>query len=101
MNPERLKTLKAEKIAMRMRPETHKTLGRNVIPTRYVLEFRPSIKTFKFSGREEIEADVKRPTSKITVNSEKLKITEATVEHGGVIENFAGVFEHFKFLDGF
>ncbi len=86
MNPERLKTLKAEKIAMRMRPETHKTLGRNVIPTRYVLEFRPSIKTFKFSGREEIEADVKRPTSKITVNSEKLKITEATVEHGGVIE---------------
>ncbi len=66
--------------------EKRKTLGKNVIPTRYTLEFRPNLSTFKFNGNEEIEVNVRKKTNSITLNSSELKIKSASVESIGTIQ---------------
>ncbi len=60
----------------------HKTLGTNVIPARYWLEFRPDMKTFRYSGIETIEVVVKKKTNSIVVNAAELKIRSAHVRSG-------------------
>jgi tricorn protease interacting factor F2/3 len=63
--------------------EKRKTLGDNVVPLKYVIEFEPNMKTFRFAGTEEVEVTVKAPTSAIALNAAELGITEAYVESGG------------------
>jgi tricorn protease interacting factor F2/3 len=62
--------------------EKRETLGDNVLPVRYEMEFEPNLKTFKFEGRETIEVDVRKPTDRIVLNAAELKIAEATVASG-------------------
>ncbi|MCL5238933.1 MAG: M1 family metallopeptidase [Candidatus Marsarchaeota archaeon] len=60
----------------------HQTLGTNVVPIRYSLEFEPNFKTFRFLGKETIEVAVREGTQKIVLNAAELKIQSASVHHG-------------------
>ncbi|VVB76765.1 Tricorn protease-interacting factor F2 [uncultured archaeon] len=64
----------------------HDTLGTNVIPKRYFVEFDTSLKTFKFGGKEKIEVAVSEPTYRIELNAAELTIKEAIVESRGVAQ---------------
>jgi tricorn protease interacting factor F2/3 len=55
------------------------TLGTDVIPLRYDLEFEPDLKSFRFSGKEEIEVKLNKKARKITLNSAELTIKEAQI----------------------
>ncbi len=61
------------------------TLGTNVIPESYSITFETDIKTFRFTGSEEILARVRKPTSSIRLNARDLKILGAEVEAAGTI----------------
>ena len=61
----------------------YETLGDNVVPSRYVLNFKPDMKTFKYDGTVEIDADVKKPTRSILLNASELEINSAAVYLNG------------------
>jgi tricorn protease interacting factor F2/3 len=67
--------------------QDYETLGENVIPSRYVLNFRPDFKTFKYEATEVIEANVKKPTREISINAAELKINDAGVVSAGQRQN--------------
>ena len=66
-----------------MKEETHKTLGRNVIPENYKLTMDPNLKTFTFKGHVVISVNVKNPTRQIRLNSKELKIISASIASNG------------------
>ena len=59
--------------------EKHETLGKSVIPEEYSILIKPDLKSFTFEGEEEIAADAKL-TNEITLNSNGLKIANASVK---------------------
>jgi aminopeptidase N len=65
-----------------MKSKKRSTLGMNVIPLRYCLEFNPNFKSFKFSGKEEIEIKISKRTREIALNSAELEIKEASIIDG-------------------
>ena len=69
--------------------EKRETLGDNVIPIRYEMEFEPDLNTFRFEGRETIEVEVKKFTNAITLNAAELAIREATIESGNAKQKAA------------
>ncbi|HUY70557.1 MAG TPA: hypothetical protein VMV00_03260, partial [Candidatus Baltobacteraceae bacterium] len=62
-----------------MAKATHRTLGKNVIPSNYKLIITPDFKTFRYHGKETISASVAKSTKLITLNSSELRIIRATV----------------------
>ena len=60
----------------------HTTLGKNVIPIRYKLEFEPNLKKFTFKCDETIEVMVKNKTSQIVLNASELKVNEVHIQSG-------------------
>lgn len=86
MNPRSQLKFAQNRMAVVAMVEKHTTLGDNVIPIRYVLEFRPNLRTFRFSGQEKIEVYIRKPTNKIALNALKLKVKDAVVEQGGAEE---------------
>lgn len=60
-----------------------KTLGTNVVPLNYRLEFEPNFKTFKFKGRETIKIEIKNSTSEIRLNAAELKIKSVNLNSHG------------------
>ncbi len=62
--------------------EGHETLGENVIPTRYKLLFNTDLDSFRYTCEESIYADIRKKTSRITLNSSELKIKKAYVRAG-------------------
>ncbi len=60
----------------------HQTLGTNVVPVRYRLEFEPNMRTFRFAGDETIEVAIKEKTNRIVLNAAELRISRAVVRSG-------------------
>lgn len=58
-------------------------LDDNVIPTNYAIEFDVDLRTFKFSGKETITLEVKRPTNRIVLHATDLKIKRCKLVTGG------------------
>ncbi len=59
-----------------MSPQSaRQTLGMNVIPTHYTLQFEPDFRTFRFKGKATINVEVKKPARIIKINARELKIT--------------------------
>jgi tricorn protease interacting factor F2/3 len=67
--------------------EKRETLGDNVVPIRYLMEFEPDMKTFRFEGSETIEVEVRRPTDTIALNAAELAVSFATVESGKAVQS--------------
>ncbi len=67
--------------------QDYETLGENVIPSRYVLNFRPDFKTFKYDATEIIEVKIRRSASEISLNSAELTINDAGVVSAGRRQN--------------
>lgn len=61
----------------------YETLGDNVIPLRYVLNFKPNLKAFTYDATEVIEAMVRKSTREISLNAAELKIKDAGVVSKG------------------
>ena len=61
----------------------HQTLGSNVRPTKYTLDFTPNLRTFRYSARESIHVSISRKTRQIALNSKELAIKSAVVASGG------------------
>ena len=59
--------------------EAYQTLGDNVIPTRYSLNFKPNFSTFRYEGRESIFVRIKKGTKEISLNAAELEIKSASV----------------------
>ncbi|MGI0100597.1 MAG: M1 family metallopeptidase, partial [Candidatus Micrarchaeaceae archaeon] len=64
-----------------------KTLGDNVIPMEYILEFEPDFRTFRYKGKCTIKVLIKKPTNKIALNSAELAIRDARVTSGKDIQD--------------
>jgi len=62
----------------------HETLGHNVIPRNYTLNFKPNFKTYKYEGKAAIEVEVKSSTKEISLNAAELGIRSAHVISKGV-----------------
>ncbi|XP_041374476.1 puromycin-sensitive aminopeptidase-like [Gigantopelta aegis] len=58
-------------------------LPKDVIPTNYNIRLKPNLKTFTFDGYEEIDIQIKKATSTITLNSADIEIKEAVFQKGG------------------
>ncbi len=56
-------------------------LPESISPENYDLFIEPNLKSFRFKGEVKISLNIKKPTSKIILNSSELKITEAKVKH--------------------
>ncbi len=59
--------------------EDYQTLGDNVIPTRYSLNFKPNFRTFKYEGMALISVQIKKSTKEISLNAAELEIKSASV----------------------
>ncbi|MCL5429860.1 MAG: M1 family metallopeptidase [Candidatus Marsarchaeota archaeon] len=64
----------------------HETLGRDVIPVNYKLEFTPDLKRFVFLGKEKINLSIKRPLNKININATELKVRNASIKSKDVVQ---------------
>ncbi len=64
----------------------HKTLGTNTIPTNYKLFIEPNFSTFKYSGEEEIDVEIKKSTNSIKLNATELTILSAELLSGKKIQ---------------
>ncbi|MGA3020526.1 MAG: M1 family metallopeptidase [Candidatus Micrarchaeales archaeon] len=62
-----------------MKSNKRSSLGINVLPLRYHLEFEPNPKIFRFRGEEEIEIKINKKTREISLNSAELAIKEAQI----------------------
>jgi tricorn protease interacting factor F2/3 len=60
----------------------HQTLGGNVRPILYTLDFMPNLKTFRYSASESIRAFVSKKTRGIALNAKELQIKKAAVVSG-------------------
>ncbi len=60
----------------------HQTLGGNVRPSRYAIDFTPNLKTFKYSASETIHVYIGKSTDKIALNAKELVINSARVSCG-------------------
>ncbi|XP_073968531.1 puromycin-sensitive aminopeptidase [Rhodnius prolixus] len=58
-------------------------LPKTVKPVHYDLFLKPNLKTFAFEGRETIQVQVLKPTTKIVLNSLDLKISRAALQQKG------------------
>jgi tricorn protease interacting factor F2/3 len=59
--------------------EERETLGNNVMPINYDINFEPDLKTFKYKCREAISVKILKSTKIIKINSLNLKIKKALV----------------------
>lgn len=75
-----------------MASQKRETLGTNVIPINYRIDLEISLKTFKFSADETISLEVKDPQNFITLNSQALTITSASISTGG--KNYLAKISH-------
>jgi len=62
--------------------KSHETLGTNVIPKSYKLLLSPDMHSFTFSGDEQINVNIAKPTNEIALNSNGLKIEFAAIVKG-------------------
>lgn len=56
-----------------------KRLSKSVKPINYKITLKPDLEAFTFEGKEEIDIELKKECTKITVNSVDIKVTTATV----------------------
>ncbi len=68
---------------MASKKNTHQTLGDNLIPSNYLLEIEPDLKSFRYKARLVITAIVKKPTSKLMLNSKELAISRVSIKAKG------------------
>jgi tricorn protease interacting factor F2/3 len=62
------------------------TLGRDVVPSHYTIRIAPDWEKPVFSGRVDIEVDVKRPLNSILINVKALEVVSASVLSRGVLQ---------------
>jgi len=58
-------------------------LPKDVVPTAYRIDLAPDLEQLKFSGREEIDVDVRRATDVVTVNAVNLGIEKVALVGDG------------------
>lgn len=54
-----------------------KPLSKSARPSNYQVKLQPNLETFKFTGHEIVDIEIKRETKKIIVNSAEIEISEA------------------------
>jgi aminopeptidase N len=59
--------------------EERETLCPTILPTHYLVDLTPCLKTFKFAGKVVIDLDVTAPSNTITCNAVELEISSATI----------------------
>ena len=57
-------------------------LDRSIVPSAYRIFITPDLDAATFSGRVEIDVDVKEPNTSFTLNAKALKMGDATVTSG-------------------
>ena len=60
----------------------------NAIPLKYNLTLAPDLELFTFSGEENIEIEITRPTSQLVINAAEIEVKSASLvlERGDVIQ---------------
>jgi aminopeptidase N len=61
-------------------------LGNNVIPIHYELFFNTNFKTFEYSGKEEIKAEIKKSTKEIVLNANGIRFLNAKIVSKGITQ---------------
>ncbi len=58
-------------------------LPQTVVPDHYELKLTPDLKAATFSGEEQIDVEMKEPSTRITLNSTEIEFQGATIKAGG------------------
>jgi len=70
-------------------------LDRSVVPSAYRLFLTPDLDSATFTGRVEIDVDVKESNSHFTLNAKELELSAATLTSGGTTHTSTGLsFDH-------
>jgi aminopeptidase N/puromycin-sensitive aminopeptidase len=61
-------------------------LPATVVPTHYKLSLSPDLKAATFSGVEQIDVNITKPASSITLNSAEIAFRSVTIDAGGALQ---------------